>query len=178
VDLETAEPTMNRLFNEGTRMRSLAAPRRLPLFALALLSLTVAACSGSSTAATSTTAPTATTTTTTTTSALTTETFTGSVGQNGSAIHPFTVVTGGYTVLAGFTSIAPSTLTSLGLGIGVWDAASSTCGLNAMQSDAAKSGSTAISGTATAGNYCIRVYDGGNLTAGVTANYIVQVQHY
>jgi len=50
-----------------------------------------------------------------------TETFNGSIGQGGTMIHNFTVNTSGYTLLAGFTSISPSTITSLGLGIGNWD---------------------------------------------------------
>lgn len=107
-----------------------------------------------------------------------TDTFSGTIPQNGTAIHPFTVKTEGYTLLAGYTSLAPATVTSLGLGIGSWDGSASTCGLNISQNDAAKSGSTAISGTASAGNYCIRVYDGGNVPAGATVTYTLQVQHY
>jgi hypothetical protein len=80
--------------------------------------------------------------------------------------------------MAGFTSVTPTSVAALGMGVGAWDATTSTCGLNQSQNDAAKSGSTAISGTAAAGNYCIRVYDGGNIPEGVTASYTLQVQHY
>ena len=149
---------------KGFTMRSVLL---LPL--LAALTLAANACSGSSTS--STTSPSA-------TASQSTETFTGSIGQNGSAVYSFTVGSAGYSVVAGYTSIAPSTVTSLGMGIGVWNAASSTCSLNQTQNDVAKSGSTAISGTADAGSYCIRVYDGGNITSGVTASYTLQVEHY
>ena len=148
--------------------------RRLCLVAmLAALSIAPAACSGSSTA----TSPTI-TTTTTPTATVSTETFTGSIGQNGTAVYPFTVVASGYPLLVGFTSLDPSSVTALGVGLGVWDASTSTCGLNLTQNDAARSGSTAFSGTAAAGAFCLRVYDGANIGANVTATYSVQVQHY
>lgn len=137
---------------------------------VAALAMFLSACGGSSsTSTTSTTTPTV-------TIALVTDTFTGTVGANGSAIHPFAVANGGYTLLAGYTTVTPNTVTSLGLGIGGWDG--TTCGLNLTQVDAAKVGSTAITGTAGAANYCLRVYDGGNIPAGTTVSYTVQVQHY
>jgi hypothetical protein len=149
------------------------ASRVLPLvLILATLSVSAAACGDSTDG--STTLP----TTSSSTATASTETFTGTVGQNGTAIHPFTVKNYGYSVLAGFTSLSPSTVTSLGMGIGAWDSATSTCGLNMTQLDAAKAGSTAISGTASNGNYCIRVYDGGNVPADTTVTYTLQVQHY
>ena len=107
---------------------------------------------------------------------LSTETFTGSIGQGGIAVHNFTVNSSGYTLLAGFTSIAPASVTALGLGIGAWDATTSTCGLNLTQNDTARAGSTALTGTAAAGAFCLRVYDAGNVPADVTASYTVQVQ--
>jgi hypothetical protein len=131
------------------------------------LALAASACSNSSSDSSLPTTPSGT---------LTTETFSGSVIQNGTAIHTFTVKTAGYTLLAGYTSIAPSTVTALGMGIGYWDG--SSCGLNQTQNDTARSGNTALTGTASAGNYCIRVYDGGNIPADVTVTYTLQVQHY
>lgn len=143
--------------------------RLLVVPVVAALALTMGACgSGSS----STSAP------TTPSAAAVTETFTGTVGQNGTDIHPFTVTTSGYTLMAGYTALSPNAVTSLGLGVGAWDAASSTCGLNLAQNDSAKVGSTAITGSANAGPYCVRAYDGGNVPAGTTISYTVQVQHY
>jgi hypothetical protein len=117
-------------------------------------------------------------TTPTATGTLATDTFTGSIDQNGTAVYPFTVNTSGYGLLAGYTSISPSSVAALGLGIGSWDASSSTCSLNVSQNDTGRSGSTAISGTPSSGSYCIRIYDAGNIPAGVAASYTVQVQHY
>lgn len=127
-------------------------------------------CGSSSTASTVTTP--------TVPATLTTDTFTGSIGQNGTAIYPFTVATAGYSLLAGYTSISPSSVAALGLGIGSWDATSSTCSLNVSQNDTGRSGSTALSGTPSNGSYCLRIYDAGNIPAGVAASYTVQVQHY
>jgi len=126
----------------------------------------------------SSSASTVTTPTTTTTATLTTDTFTGSIDQNGTATYPFTVTTAGYGLLAGYTSISPSSVAALGLGIGSWDATSSTCSLNVSQNDTGRSGSTALSGTPSNGSYCLRIYDAGNIPAGVAASYTVQVQHY
>jgi hypothetical protein len=136
-----------------------------------VLLLCVAACGSSGSSTPSVTTPTA-------TPALATETFTGSIDQSGTAVYPFTVTTSGYSLLAGYTSISPTSVTALGLGIGAWDATASTCSLNVSQNDTGRSGSTAISGTPNSGSYCVRVYAAGNIPAGVSASFTVQVQHY
>jgi hypothetical protein len=117
-------------------------------------------------------------TTPTATATLATDTFTGSIEQNGTAVYPFTVTSSGYGLLAGYTTISPSPVAALGLGIGAWDTTTSTCSLNVSQNDTGRSGSTALSGTPANGSYCLRIYDAGNIPAGVTASYTVQVQHY
>jgi hypothetical protein len=106
-----------------------------------------------------------------------TETFSGSITQGATDIHNFTVANSGYNLLAGFTSIGPSTITALGVGIGSYDPTSATCGLNQIQ-NVGGIGATAITTTAPSGTFCVRVYDGGNVPAGTTATYTVQVQHY
>ncbi len=126
---------------------------------------------GSNSSASTVTTPTA-------TPVLATETFTGSLDQNGTVVFPFTVTTSGNGLLAGYTSISPSSVAALGIGIGSWDATASTCSLNLSQNDTGRSGSTAISGTPGSGSYCVRVYDAGNIPAGVSASFTVQVQHY
>lgn len=117
-------------------------------------------------------------TTPTATATVATDTFTGAIDQNGTAVFPFTVTSAGYGLLAGYTSIAPASVAALGLGIGSWDASSSTCSLNISQNDTGRSGSTALSGTPNSGSYCLRIYDAGNIPAGISASYTVQVQHY
>ncbi len=117
-------------------------------------------------------------TTPTATGTLSTDTFTGSIDQNGTAVFPFTVNTSGYGLLAGYTSISPTSVAALGLGIGSWDASTSSCSLNISQNDTGRSGSTALSGTPNSGSYCVRIYDAGNIPAGVSASFTVQIQHY
>ena len=119
----------------------------------------------------------ASTTSPTTVLAMTTDTFSGSIAQNGTGVYPFTVTSSGSTLLAGFTSISPSTVAALGLGIGSWDSSTSSCSLNISQNDTARSGNTGLNGTPDSGAYCVRVYDGGNIPVGVTASFTVQVQH-
>jgi hypothetical protein len=146
-------------------MRNLLFSRLLVLPILVLLSL--AACSSGTNNTTTGPTPTA-----------TVETFQGSIDQNGSAVYSFNVANGGFTLAVAFSNLAPASVTALGVGVAAWDAPTSTCGLNLAQNDSSKSGSTAVSGTAAAGAYCVRVYDGGNIPAGVSAQYTVQVQHY
>ena len=74
-----------------------------------------------------------TTTSPTAVATLATDTFSGSIQQNGTAVHSFTVTSAGYSLLAGYTSISPSTVAALGLGIGSWDSSTSSCSLNVSQ---------------------------------------------
>ena len=108
---------------------------------------------------------------------LVTETFSGTIGQNEAMVHAFSVTSSG-TLMAGYTTLSPASVTALGLGIAAWDASSQTCALNVSQNDAARSGNTGISGTPSPGYFCVRAYDGGNVPAGVAVSYTLQVQHY
>jgi hypothetical protein len=143
--------------------------RSLLLFpAVAALALGASACSSSNSTVTTPTTPVTSYT----------ETYTGSIDRGGSAVHPFAIKSGGYTLLAGYTTITPSSVTALGMGVGSWDGTTSTCGLNQTQNDSARAASTGLTATAAAGNFCIRVYDGGNIPEGVTASYTLKVEHY
>jgi hypothetical protein len=145
------------------------AMRRLRLcLPLAVLTLAVSACGGSSSDS-SLTSPSATPT-------LVTENFSGSIDQFGTAVHPFAVTVSGGSLTAGFTNVGPLATLALGMGIGTWDG--TTCSLSIVQNDNARAGYVALSGTATAGNYCIRVYDSGNIPDAGSATYTLQVMHY
>ena len=127
------------------------------------LALALGACGGSSTI------PTLPTTTPT----YTTDTFSSTLVQLGAVVHPFTVATSGAVSIT-LTSVAPLATMALGVGIGTWDGTScSTITVN----DNSKMNVAALSGTAAAGSYCIRVYDSGNIPDGGTVNYTVQVVH-
>ncbi len=131
------------------------------LISLAMVSALAVACGGTSTTPT-TPAP-----------ATTTDTFTGTIVQSGASVNPFTVSAAG-TVTMSLTSVAPLATMALGVGIGSWDG--TTCTVIS-QNDNAKTGATALTGTANPGNYCVRVYDSGNVPADWTVTYSVQVVH-
>ena len=103
-----------------------------------------------------------------------TDNFSGSIAQLGVAVHPFAMTTAG-SLTIGLTAVGPLSTLALGVGIGTWDG--TNCSANATQNDSSKSGVLALSGSAGAGNYCVRVYDSGNIVEGATATYTVQVVH-
>jgi hypothetical protein len=64
---------------------------------------------------------------------------------------------------------------AMGVGIGTWDG--TTCGTSVSKNDNSRSGSTALTGTAAAGNYCVIVYDSGNILEGTEVSYTIDVTH-
>ena len=140
--------------------------RRVPTaFSLLLLALAAFAAGCSDKTDTPTTPTTVTTTT---------ETFSGTVDQLGTAGHSFVVSTTG-TVTISLTSLGPLSTMSMGLGIATWNG--TACGTAVSKNDDSRSGKTALTGTAVAGNYCVTVYDSGNVPAGTTVSYTVDVKH-
>ena len=103
----------------------------------------------------------------------TTEDFTATLDQLGSLTNPFTVATTG-TVQVKLTDVEP--LATMGLGVAV-TTGGSACGSDIAQNTNAKSGTTALSGTAAVGSYCVRVFDAGNIPAGTQVTYTVEVTH-
>ncbi|HEX6973618.1 MAG TPA: hypothetical protein VF147_04415, partial [Vicinamibacterales bacterium] len=88
----------------------------------------------------------------------TTETFTGTIGQNGAATHSFIVAASG-TVTATLTDISPADAVA-GLSIGTWNGAA--CQVVLVKDDAVKG--FAMSGSvAGIGTLCVRVADTGKL---------------
>jgi len=73
------------------------------------------------------------------------------------------------------TTVAPLATLALGVGIGTWN--DTSCVSTIAQNDNARSGVVALRGTAAAGNYCIRVYDSGNVPEATAVTYTVQVVH-
>lgn len=104
-----------------------------------------------------------------------TDNFTGTLNQGGAMTHPFTVrVPGG--VLITLLTVEPPTgdppvAPALGLAIGTWNG--DTCARLATN-DNARPGSF-LSGSALAGDFCVAVYDTGNITEETT--YSLQVIH-
>jgi len=111
----------------------------------------------------------------------TTDTFTGTLINSASSpvlrlTHTFTSTYNG-TVAIALTANAPDSALVIGFGIGAWDSTASTCGPLLAWNNTATAG-TSITGNALAGNFCVQVYDVGNLTAGASTTYSLSVQHY
>jgi hypothetical protein len=124
----------------------------------------------------SSTAPSTTTTTTATTTsapAITTETFSGTLGVGATTFYPFTVAQTG-TVTATLFSIGgtgvPSTV-QVRLGIGTTDDVG--CSATAMQ--IVNTTSAVVTSSESPGNYCVNVTDVGNLFA--PADFTVILSH-
>jgi hypothetical protein len=128
--------------------------------------LAAAAGCGASTAPTTPTAPLS--------PATTTESFSGTLAQLGSATQIFTVSATG-SVDISLTSVAP--LSTMALGVGVQTSDGTTCQTTITQNDNARSGASALKGTVTAGKYCVRLYDSGNIPAAGSADYTIQIVH-
>lgn len=135
------------------------------LYVLVALALTVSACSGSNSTSTSLTTPAA---------ATITETFTGTV-QSGFGVdfHNFTVAQSGALSVT-LTAAGPPATILMGIGLGTPSA--STCAVITGDSTILPASVTPqLSGTVTAGSYCVQIYDVGN--AGAPVTYSVTVVH-
>lgn len=102
-----------------------------------------------------------------------TDTFTGTVGQNGATSHPFPVVsTGGGDVTASLKAVTPDSGAVIGLSLGTWNGTACT----AVISNDRATVSSAILGRATStGTLCVRVFDVGALNE--PQDYEVEVVH-
>jgi hypothetical protein len=103
----------------------------------------------------------------------TTESFTATIDQLGSTTHAFTVAAAG-TVEIKLTSVEP--LTTMALGVAV-TTGGNACGSDIARTTNARSGTTALSGTAAVGGYCVRVFDAGNIPEATSVTYTVEVTH-
>lgn len=103
-----------------------------------------------------------------------TETFSGSVTQNGAQTHSFSTASSG-TVTATLKEVTlPGGAASIGFSLGTL---SGTSCLIALANDVATGGAV-LTGTMTgAGNLCVRMYDVGTLAPALPATYTVEVVH-
>ena len=137
--------------------------------------LTGAGCSGGSSNSLPTGTPPPPTPPTAPTPTISSETFAGTVAVGGVAFHPFTVTLAGGQITIILTAAGPPATIFMGLGVGT--IAGDACTLLPNASVATPAGATAqLTGTISAGSYCVRVWDIGNQTADVT--YAVTVNHY
>jgi hypothetical protein len=106
---------------------------------------------------------------------LATENFSGTVNQGSNAFHTFTVASSNFQIALALTSAGPPATIQEGFGVGQVVAGSCQL-LSGAYGVFAASTTPQLSGTITAGTYCVLVYDAGNQTGPIT--YTVVVQHY
>lgn len=133
--------------------------RFLPLTFVTVLTLVSMACdSGENTPTTPTTpGPTI------------TETFAGTVTQNGAATFTFNTSVSGI-VTATLRSIAPVTTAQVGLALGTWNGV--TCAV-VLTNDRITAGLAVTGQVNAAGSLCVRIYDVGQLTETSTFEIVV-----
>jgi hypothetical protein len=104
-----------------------------------------------------------------------TDTFSGTITQNGAATHNFAAAAGG-AVTATLKAIGTDNTLVVGLSLGNWNSTSSTCTI--VKANDAATGGTVMNATMTAaGSLCVRIYDVGNVPAANAAAYSVEVVH-
>ena len=108
-----------------------------------------------------------------------TETFTGTVTQGGTSFgdgnrNHFTVRQSG-RITATITRLSPTSTITIGLGLGVFNSATATCSLQNF-ADAAKLNLSLNSEAATGGEFCVAVYDVGDIHD-TSIDYTVTVVH-
>ena len=109
---------------------------------------------------------------TTTIPATSTETFTGSIKQNGANTHTF-FTSGTGAVQATLTALSPESTTSVGFSMGTFTG--STCSILLANDNAVKTSVITGSVNSVGGSLCIRVYDIGKVSE--ETSYEVQVVH-
>lgn len=101
------------------------------------------------------------------------ETLAGTITQNGAESKTFSVSAAG-TVTATLKSVGEDETLTVGFSLGNWNG--TACSI-VLANDAAKSGAV-LSGTmSNAGTLCLRMFDVGNLPAGVAVPYSVEIEH-
>jgi hypothetical protein len=104
----------------------------------------------------------------------TTETFSGSMSPGEIKPFHFAIVNPG-SLDAAITTLNPVNSLTMGLQLGIWDATAGSCSKSVF-TDAARI-SLVLSGTPqAAGEYCVAIYDVGNLQT--ATDFVLTVQHY
>ena len=104
-----------------------------------------------------------------------TDTFNADLAQQGSITHNFKVNSTGEVTVT-LTSVSP--LATMSLGVGMMTSDGTSCVATLTQNDNARAKNVAaLLGTAASGNYCIRVYDSGNIPVSTTVSYTITVLH-
>jgi len=103
-----------------------------------------------------------------------TQTFTGTLAKNGADTHQFSSLSRG-TITATLTAVSPDGSASIGISLGTWNIATSSC-QTILSNDSTTVGTGVTGSVSGVGDLCLRVYDAhGVLTA--TESYSVDVVH-
>jgi hypothetical protein len=105
---------------------------------------------------------------------LKTSTFPGTLTTGGSAGFPFTVVNPGAINLS-ITELAPVNTLTMGLALGSWDAATSTC-TQQLSTNLATVNVVFNANPSAPGEYCVGIFDIGNVQ--VSTNFVLKVTYY
>ncbi|HVC21210.1 MAG TPA: hypothetical protein VNE16_14110 [Vicinamibacterales bacterium] len=104
-------------------------------------------------------------------SATITDTFTGTLGVQGSTWYPFTVGASGGDVTITVTALSPQSTITFGIGVGT--PSGSTCLLSSTDDTAQLN--VPMTTTLLAGSYCVDIFDIGNVSQNNT--FTMQVLH-
>ena len=105
---------------------------------------------------------------------LKTSTFEGTVNTGGTVAFPFTVVNPG-DISVSITGLAPVSTITMGLAVGFWDAATTTCAQQLSTPSATLNIAYAASPSAP-GEYCVGIFDTGNVQ--ITTDFTLKVTYY
>ncbi|HTI40130.1 MAG TPA: hypothetical protein VL262_11955 [Vicinamibacterales bacterium] len=103
----------------------------------------------------------------------TTDTLTGTITKNGAVTDTF-AVGGPGVVAATITSLTPLSTVQVGFALGTWDG--TTCQV-VLVNPAGTTGSLLQANASTKGNYCVHLYDTGNVAADTPVSFTVTVLH-
>ena len=105
-----------------------------------------------------------------------TETFTGTVNPAAGATHSFVTLVGG-PIVATLTAVGPDASKNVGFSLGTFNSTLNVC-TAVFDNPAALQAFEFKASASTIGEYCVRVYDNGNITTdAVPYTYTVTVAH-
>lgn len=111
--------------------------------------------------------------TTPTTPVQITETFTGSVNQNGAVTHSFSSTTSG-TLTATLSVLGPDSTQVIGMSLGTFSGNVCT---TVLSNDRATQGTVISGGVSSLGSLCVRAYDVGTISAAEPFTYEITISH-
>jgi hypothetical protein len=105
-----------------------------------------------------------------------TETFSGTLNPASGITHPFGTITGG-KVTATLTTVGPDAAKNVGFSLGTFNPTLNICTV-VLDNPAAVQAAVFTATASTGGNYCVRLYDNGNVTTdAVPYTYTITVVH-